>query len=99
MFSYVVLLALATVITSFVAANWINNPSNTDWSFWQVVFAALGIFALLKIVSLTPSMGWVGLALLICMAFGAMVLSINCRRKHTANNGERPFLITKEVIS
>ena len=97
--SYFILLALAIVITSSVAANWFNHLSNGDWSFWQLVFAAFAIFVVLKVLSLTPFFGWLILALLICMAFGAVVLNINWRKKQLVSDNKRLLPITKEIIS
>ena len=51
---YIVLLLLATVITSVILANWINNIYDKKWNFWRLAFSAFGIFILLKLVSMTP---------------------------------------------
>lgn len=80
-FSYVALILLATVITSVVAANWFNNRNNYKWSYWRMVFAAFGIFILLKLISLTPFAGWIIIILSVCIAFGSILLSINWKRR------------------
>jgi len=76
-FSYITLILLTTVTISGVAANWINNRYNKKWNFWRLAFAAFGIFILLKLVSLTPVVGWLIMFLLACIAFGAILLNIN----------------------
>jgi hypothetical protein len=79
-FGYVALIMLATVITSVVAANWFNNRNNYKWSYWRMAFAAFGIFILLKLVSLAPFAGWLIMIILVCMAFGSILLNINWKR-------------------
>lgn len=80
-FSYITLILLTTVIISGVAANWINNRYNKKWNFWHLAFVAFGIFILLKLVSLTPVVGWLIMILLACIAFGAILLNINWKGK------------------
>lgn len=81
LFNYIILILLATVITSLVAAHWINNRFHYQWGFWKLVFAALGIFMVLKLISLMPFLGWFIVLLAICMAFGALLQNINWKRK------------------
>lgn len=76
LFSYIVLILFATVITSVVAANWLNNRNNFNWNYWRIVFASLGIFILLKLVTVTPFIGWLIMLLLVCMAFGGILLNV-----------------------
>jgi len=81
LFNYIILILLATVITSLVAAHWFNNRFNYKWSYWKLVFAALGIFIVLKLISLMPFLGWLIGLLATCMAFGAILQNINWKRK------------------
>jgi hypothetical protein len=87
LFGYLILVLLATVITSAVAANWLNNRNSYYWNYWRLVFVAFGIFILLKLVFLTPFVGWLIIILLICMAFGGILLNIN-------RKGRQPALTT-----
>ncbi|THU39559.1 hypothetical protein FAM09_13730 [Niastella caeni] len=80
LFSYIILAVFAGTITSVVAANWLNSRSATNWSYWRMVFVALGIFIIFRIVSLTPFFGWFIFALLVCIAFGSVLLNVNWRR-------------------
>ena len=79
--SSVTLILITTVIISVVAANWFNNRNNYKWNFWPIVFAAFGIFILLKLVSLTPFVGWLIMLVLACIVFGAILLTIKWKRK------------------
>ena len=81
LFSYIVLALSGTVITSVVAANWLNNRSNTNWHYWRMVFGALGIFIIFKILSITPFLGWFILGVLVSIAFGSILQNINWRRR------------------
>ena len=83
LFSFITLILLATVITSIVTANWMNNRNSYSWNYWRLVFVAFGIFILLKLVSLTPFVGWLILILSVCGAFGAILLNINWKGKRT----------------
>ncbi|MGZ8557482.1 MAG: hypothetical protein ACXWWC_04085 [Chitinophagaceae bacterium] len=83
-FIYVTLILLATVITSVVTANWFNNRNNYKWGNGRLVFAAFGIFVLLKLISLTPFAGWLVMILLVCMAFGGILLTVNWKINKTA---------------
>jgi cytoskeletal protein CcmA (bactofilin family) len=80
LFSYIILLVFAGTITSVVAANWLNKRSVANWSYWRLVFVALGIFMVFRLLSLTPFLGWFIFALLVCISFGAIIQNINWRR-------------------
>ncbi len=80
-FSYIALILLATVITSLVAANWFNNHNNYKWNYWRMVFVSFGIFIVLKLVSLSPFVGWLIMILLVCISFGSILINVNWRKK------------------
>jgi hypothetical protein len=80
LFGYIVLLLLATTITSVVAAHWLNNRSASNFNYWRMVFVSLGVFVVLKILSFTPFLGWFILLALVCIAFGAIIQNINWRK-------------------
>ncbi|AEW00579.1 hypothetical protein A4D02_24950 [Niastella koreensis] len=82
LFSYIILAVFAGTITSVVAANWLNNRSYSKWRYWRLVFAALAIFVVLRIVSLTPFLGWFIFALIVCTAFGSIILNVNWKKEN-----------------
>jgi hypothetical protein len=90
-FVYISLILLATVITAIIIANWLNNRYEKKWSYLRLAFAAFGIFVLLKLVSLTPVVGWIIMILLICISFGAILLSIPWKK--------RPGVVTQQANS
>ncbi|HJU46393.1 MAG TPA: hypothetical protein VJ647_06385 [Chitinophagaceae bacterium] len=81
LFNYIILLILSAIITSVLIANWFNNQFKAGWSYWHIIFASLGIFIVLKIITFTPLFGWLLMFVLASIAFGAIVLNINWRRK------------------
>jgi len=83
LFSYIMLILLATSITSVVVANWLNNLGNLNQKFWKIVFSALGIFILLKILTYTPFLGWLIMVLLAFISFGSILLNVNWSRRNS----------------
>ncbi len=81
MLAYVILVLLATVITSVVLTHWINNRYEKKWGSWRIGFAAFGIFITLKLISLAPFVGWVILMLLVCSSFGSLLLNIRFKKQ------------------
>jgi hypothetical protein len=73
----VILAVLATAITAIIAANWINRVYNgSEWSVTRIVFVAFGIFVLLKLMTLTPVIGPLLMVIMICLAFGSILISL-----------------------
>ena len=85
---YVSLILLSTVITSVVAANWINNQNNFHWNMTQLVLISIIIFVVLKLLTFMPFFGWFVMALLVCISFGAILLNINWK-------GKRPQIVAE----
>lgn len=77
---YIVLIVLATVITSVVTANWLNNRFTKNWTLWKRVFVALGIFILFKVLSFLPFLGWLIMFIAASMAFGGIIKTIKWKR-------------------
>jgi len=80
-FTYIVLLLLASVISSLVLANWYNRRFEMHWHFWQIVFAALPMFILFKLITFTPFFGWLIMFVLVGIAFGSLLRSIQWPHK------------------
>ncbi len=64
-----------------VAAYWFNNRSGKLWSYWRIVFSAFGIFILMKLIYSMPFVGWLFMVLVVCMAFGGIVLNISRKKR------------------
>jgi len=82
--AYVSLLLLATVIASVILANWVNAGYGNNRKFWKLVSNALGIFVVLKLLSLVPFIGWAITFLVICLVFGALLLNIRLPHRASA---------------
>ncbi|WP_460959617.1 hypothetical protein [Spirosoma litoris] len=79
--AYLLALMLATVITSVVAANAISQRSNKHpWSTGRLVLTAFAILILIQSIALVPFVGWLAVFVLICAAFGAILLSISWKQ-------------------
>jgi cytoskeletal protein CcmA (bactofilin family) len=85
MASYVVIVLLATIITSLVFANWYNDRFGYNWGYWKIVSSAMAMFILLKLVSFTPFLGWFIMIVVACIAFGSLIRNIDLRRKHVVS--------------
>ena len=81
LFNFIVIAMLASVVSAVVAANWLNNRNNYNWSYWKLVFAALGIFIVFKMISLIPFFGGLIILLILSISFGAILLNIKWKRK------------------
>ncbi len=81
LFNYIILAILASIISSVVISNWINNRFYFNWKYWKLVFAAIGIFIVLSAFSLTPFLGGFTMLILVFISFGAILLNINWKRK------------------
>lgn len=79
--SYVILIILATIITSLVIANWYNEKFGYNWGFWRTAGAAMILFILFKLVSYTPFLGWLIMLFLACIAFGNIIRNIHWKRQ------------------
>jgi cytoskeletal protein CcmA (bactofilin family) len=79
--AYLTVVILATIIVALLIANWINNTYyRSGWGNGQIVLAAFAIFIFLKLASLTPFIGPLVMLLLVCMAFGGILLNVKFRQ-------------------
>lgn len=77
--SYIILALFAGTITSVVVANWLNNRSRANWPYWRLVIVALGLFSIIRLISLMPFLGWFVFMLLVAISFGSILQNINWR--------------------
>lgn len=85
--SYVVVMILATVITSLVIANWYSDRFGYNWGFWRITGAAMILFILFKLVSFTPFLGWLIIILVACIAFGNIIRNIHWKKPQQLSMG------------
>lgn len=82
-FGYVAAILLATVITSIVVANWLNNRFYRNWQYWHLSFSAFGLFIVFKLITLMPAIGWLIMLIFVFISFGSILLNINWKLKRT----------------
>lgn len=81
---YGLFFALANIITALVAAHWVERRRKYNWRPVQMMFAALGLLILLKILGFVPFLGWVVKIALIFTAFGAILENTGILRRRQA---------------
>lgn len=84
LFFYLLFLALAHSITALTFTHWLNWKRGYNWNYWKIVFVALGMVVLLKIVSSIPLIGWLAMIVLVCMAFGAILQTTKLFKQRSA---------------
>lgn len=72
---YFILLLLSVEISSVLLANWYNNRYAKNYTNLRLSLLAFLIFAALKLVTVTPFIGWLLTVLLVCMTFGSLLLN------------------------
>lgn len=81
-FFYIGIIILATLTAALVIANWYNDRFEANWGFWQIVFSALILFILFKLISFTPLFGWLIMAVIAFISFGSILRNIEWRKPH-----------------
>ena len=81
-FLYMTLILLSTVISSLVLANYINIRYYNNREMWRQVWTALGIFIVLKLITLIPVLGWLLMIAAVFLTFGLLIAEfIRVRRE------------------
>ncbi|CAD5265290.1 MULTISPECIES: hypothetical protein [unclassified Imperialibacter] len=80
--AYLTVVLLATVIVSIVLAYWLNQTYyKSAWKSGKVALVAFGLFILLKFISITPFVGPLSMLLLMCVVFGAILLTVSWKKE------------------
>lgn len=82
---YGLFFALASIITALVGANWIDQRKAYNWRLLQLVFVALGLLVVLKLLTFIPFLGWVIKIAAILIAFGAILDNTRIFRRDRAS--------------
>lgn len=78
---YFILIALATVITSVVAANWFAAANKYDYSKAKLAWISCIFFILFKLLASATFFGQFLALVFVCIAFGGIVQLIHWRKK------------------
>lgn len=83
--AYVVLVILASVITSLTIAHWLNNwRAQAKWSRWWIIWTATCVFVVVKLLSTIPVLGWLFMFVAASIAFGGLLMNIHRSSKQVA---------------
>ncbi|MBS1915582.1 MAG: hypothetical protein JST87_04850 [Bacteroidetes bacterium] len=77
---YIVMLLLASMVTSVVISNWFNNRWSRKMSYLQLVLFSFLIFLILKSLSSLFSFGYILIIIGYCMSIGGLIRSITWKR-------------------
>lgn len=78
---YLVILMLSSNISAVVLANWLNSRYHRHWSRWALIWVAMGVFIVLKMITLIPYIGWLLMLIAVGLSFGALLHSIRRRKR------------------
>src|SRR5690606_18396137 len=78
---YITLILLATIISSVIIANRLQSRPGRNSSTSMISLVALGIFIVLKLLSLIPVVGWLIMLIVTCLAFGSILINVRWRRR------------------
>ena len=64
------------VITAMAFAAWMERRQAASWSTGRFILAAMGLFVVIKLVSLIPFIGWITVLLATLAGYGALVTAL-----------------------
>jgi hypothetical protein len=74
-FLYLFSAFIAKVLTAMVLAKWIEIKRKVRWGKIASFFASFGLFIILKLLMFIPIVGWIAVAIFVCAAFGAIMVT------------------------
>ena len=74
--------ALASVLSAY----WIENRQGQNWSKGMLILIALGIFLLIKIITMVPILGWLLSMIIFALVFGKLIMEFLQRREEKATS-------------
>ena len=75
LFGYFFSIIFAVALTAIVFAKWLQQRKTAEWGRAGFFFTSLGLFVALKVLSMVPLLGWLLVAILVCGAFGALMVT------------------------
>jgi phage baseplate assembly protein gpV len=82
---YILLLALANIITALVGAHWIDQRKTYNWRPVQLAFVALGLLVVLHVLGSIPFLGWIIKIAAVFIAYGALLYNSRMFRYNQAS--------------
>lgn len=64
------------IIAAVAFAAWIERLRSAEWGTGRLLLIAIGLFTVIKLVSMAPFVGWLFVLLVVCAGYGSLVLSL-----------------------
>lgn len=77
---YIATVVFSGLITALAAAHWLNDRMEGNWTPARIVFVALGLLIVLRLIAATPFMGLPIFCILGSIAMGALLLNIRWKK-------------------
>ncbi|MCF4101129.1 hypothetical protein L1I30_05590 [Gillisia sp. M10.2A] len=77
LFLYVFSLFFGHLVVALLITHFMDHRKGGGWSFWAIVFIALGVAAVLQIIFLIPIIGWLASIVAIALAYGFILINIS----------------------
>ena len=78
---YLFSLLFGHLVTALLLSHYLGHRSDANWGFWRVVFSALGIAAVLRLLTAIPILGWLLSLVVIAVGLGLLVTAFFERKK------------------
>lgn len=78
--NYLMVMLIASIISSLIYGHLLAHKMNVPITYKNLVLMSMGVFILIKLVSLTKGIGWILNVILVCIAFGSILLHIHLKR-------------------
>ncbi|NJB70404.1 putative acyltransferase (DUF342 family) [Saonia flava] len=80
-FFYLFSLLFGHLITALLTSHYLNKSKNKSWDFWTIVFVAIGIAAVIRLLTFIPFIGALVSMVTIIIGYGLLLLFIFKKRK------------------
>ncbi len=78
---YLFSLIFGHLVTALLLSHYMGNKPNRKWNFWTIVFLALGIAAVIRLLTFIPFLGVIIALTTIAVGCGLLILGLYERRK------------------
>lgn len=76
LFVFLFSLLFGRVIAAMSFAAWLERRRVAEWSTGRLMLASIGVYILIKIVSMVPFVGWLAVLLAVLAGFGGLLLGL-----------------------
>lgn len=79
-------IALAHTVTSVLSIYFLEDYLHQTWNKWEIIFASIGVYFLLKLIAFIPFAGTFINAMIVMIAFGSIIFTIRQNVHHHSEN-------------